>query len=127
MRTQVQSLAPISGLRIWCCCELWYRLQLGSGVLCLWHRPVATAAIGPRAWELPYAVGAALKETKRPKKKKIVTGIIYPLLEKLAICLKAILLLFNLILPANNEKFCIEIRSGLPLIAFSHTLLHGTH
>ena len=74
-------------------------------LLCLWRRPVATAVIGPQAWELPYAVGAALKETKRlkKKKKKIVTGIIYLLLQKVAICLKPILLLFNLILPANND------------------------
>ena len=29
-----RSLASLSGLRIWCCCELWCRLQtlLGSGV-----------------------------------------------------------------------------------------------
>ena len=27
----------------------------------LWCRPAAVAAIGPLAWELPYAVGAALK------------------------------------------------------------------
>ena len=34
MRLQVQSLASLSGLRIWHCCELWCRLQarLGSGV-----------------------------------------------------------------------------------------------
>ena len=25
MRTQVHSLASLSGLRIWCCRELWYR------------------------------------------------------------------------------------------------------
>ena len=33
-------------------------------LLRLWHRPAATALIRPLAWELPYAVGAALK--KRP-------------------------------------------------------------
>ena len=27
VRTHVQSLASLSGLRIWCCCELWYRMQ----------------------------------------------------------------------------------------------------
>jgi len=27
MRTQVGSLALLSGLRIWCCRELWYRSQ----------------------------------------------------------------------------------------------------
>ena len=34
MRLQVQSLALLSGSRIWCCCELWCRSQmwLGSGI-----------------------------------------------------------------------------------------------
>ena len=27
LRMQVQSPAPLSGLRIWCCLALWYRLQ----------------------------------------------------------------------------------------------------
>ena len=31
--------------------------------LWLWHRPVATALIGPLVWEPPYAMGAALKRT----------------------------------------------------------------
>ena len=31
MRTQVQPLASLSGLRIQCCGELWYRLQVGLG------------------------------------------------------------------------------------------------
>ena len=34
----------------------------------LWHRPAATAPIGPLAWEPPYATGVALK---RQKKKDI--------------------------------------------------------
>ena len=35
MRLQVQSLALLSGLRVWCRRELWCRLQmwLGSGVV----------------------------------------------------------------------------------------------
>ena len=37
-------------------------------LLWLWHRPAAVSLIGPLAWELPYATGAALKS----KKKKIV-------------------------------------------------------
>ena len=53
-RILVQFLASLSGLRIQHCCELWYR-------------PGTIAPIQPLAWELPYAVGAALK---RPKKKK---------------------------------------------------------
>ena len=40
-------------------------------MLWLWHRLVATAPIGPLAWEPPYAVGAAQEIAKRPKKKKI--------------------------------------------------------
>ena len=39
-------------------------------LLGLWHRPAATAPIGPLAWETPYAAGAALEKAKRQKKKK---------------------------------------------------------
>ena len=39
-------------------------------LLWLWCRPVAIAPIRPLAWELPYAVGAALKRQKDQKKKK---------------------------------------------------------
>jgi len=39
-------------------------------LLWLWYRPVATAPIGPLAWEPPYATGAALDKAKRPKKRK---------------------------------------------------------
>ena len=40
-------------------------------LLWLWCRPAAAALIQPLAWELPYAVGVALK---RKKKKKVKTG-----------------------------------------------------
>ena len=36
----------------------------------IWRRPVATALIGPLAWDPPYAVGAALKRQKDKRKKK---------------------------------------------------------
>ena len=39
-------------------------------LLCLWHRPAATALIRPLAWELPCAAGAAGEMAKRQKKKK---------------------------------------------------------
>jgi len=58
-------------------------------LLWLWRRLVATAPIGPLAWEPPYAAGAAQEiatttTTKRQKKKKrfgiihlvLLTGII---------------------------------------------------
>ena len=78
MRMQIQSLAVLSGLRIWHCHELQCRLQmwLRSGVavavvsiklLWLWHRLAAAARIRPLAWELPHTEGVALKR----KKKKV--------------------------------------------------------
>ena len=39
-------------------------------LLWLWSRPVATAPIGPLAWEPPYDVGAALEKAKRKKQNK---------------------------------------------------------
>ena len=39
-------------------------------LLWLWCRLAAATPIGPLAWELPYAVGVALKRKKRKKKRK---------------------------------------------------------
>ena len=63
---KIQSLALLSGLRIWCP-ELWCRR--GSDVALLWCRQAATAPVRPLAWELLYAAGAALKTKKKEKKK----------------------------------------------------------
>ena len=41
-------------VKIWCCHELWCR-------------PAAVAPIQPLAWELSYAMGAALKKKKKKK------------------------------------------------------------
>ena len=38
-------------------------------LLWLWYRPAATAPIRSRAWEPPYATGAALKKKKKKKDK----------------------------------------------------------
>ena len=47
---------------------MWFR----SGIGCrLWCRPAAIAPIGPLAWELPHAMGAALK-SKKIKNKKVI-------------------------------------------------------
>ena len=46
----------LSGLRIQCSLELWYRLA-------------ATAPIQPLAWEPPYAAGATLKSKKKGRKE----------------------------------------------------------
>ena len=70
----VQSLAWLSGLRIWHCvsCGVGRRYSSDPSLLwlwlwlCLWL--AAPAPIRPPAWEPPYATSAALK---RPKTKKI--------------------------------------------------------
>ena len=42
-------------------------MWLGSSLAWLWCRPAATALIRLLAWELPYAVGVALKSKKKKK------------------------------------------------------------
>ena len=59
----------LSGLRIWCCCELWCRV---ADTIWIWHCcgsgvGQATAPIRPLAWEPPCAVGVALKRQKTKK------------------------------------------------------------
>ena len=44
------------------------RHSLEPALLWLWCRLAATAPNGPLAWELPFAVGAALKGQKTKKK-----------------------------------------------------------
>ena len=46
-------------------CGVGHRCSSDPMWLWLWHRQIATALIGPLAWEPPYAVGAALKKKKR--------------------------------------------------------------
>ena len=71
MRMRVQSLALHSELRILHApsCSLGRGYGSDPALLWLWHRPAATAQIGPLAWELPYAAGGALKR-KRKKERK---------------------------------------------------------
>ena len=64
-------------------CGVGCRRGSDPALLWLWRRPVATAPIGPLAWEPPYAAGAAQeiattatttttdKKTKDKKNKKI--------------------------------------------------------
>ena len=65
MKTQVRSLASLSGLRIQRCCKLWYRLQtlLGSRVA------VAVAVAGSYCSNLTPSLGTSIC-WGRPKKKK---------------------------------------------------------
>ena len=65
---QVQFLASLNGLRIWCCHKLYsvgHRYGSDLALLSLWCRPVATAALQSLAWEPPHAMGAALKKKKK--------------------------------------------------------------
>ena len=48
-------------------CGVGYRYCLDLVLLWLWRRPAAVAPIGPLAWELPYAAGAAVKSKKKTK------------------------------------------------------------
>ena len=63
-----QSLALLSGLRIWHCQKysVGGRGELNHEMLWLWCRLAAIALIRPLAWEPPYATGAALEKAKRP-------------------------------------------------------------
>ena len=56
-RLWIRSPASISGLKIWRCCELWYRVA-------------AVAPIQPLGWEPAYATGAGLKSQRKRKEKK---------------------------------------------------------
>ena len=51
-------------------CGVGCRYGLELVLLRLWHRPATIALIQPLAWELPYAVGLALKKEKEKRKKQ---------------------------------------------------------
>ena len=51
-------------------CGVGCRCGSDSTLLWLWCRPVATAPIRPLVWELPYAMGGALKRPKKKERKK---------------------------------------------------------
>ena len=74
VRMWVQSLALLSGLRIWCCHKLWCRSQmqrsLDLALLWLWQKSAAAAPIQSLVWELPCAAGTAI-EREGEKKKAI--------------------------------------------------------
>ena len=51
-------------------CGVGHRPGSDPVLLWLWCRVTAAALFQPLAWDLPYAVGAALKKPKKKKKKK---------------------------------------------------------
>ena len=65
MRTQVQSLASLRGLRSWCCCELWLQTQLGS------HVAVAVVQASSYSSDSTLRLGTSICSRCGPKKQKI--------------------------------------------------------
>ena len=54
-----------------------HRHGLDPALLWLWLRPVAIAPIQPLAWELPYAVGAALKKDQKKVNEYLFFSVIF--------------------------------------------------
>ena len=58
-------------------CDVGCRRSSDPTLLWLRRRLAAIATIGPLAWEPPYAMGAAVENAKRQKKKKIPYRIFF--------------------------------------------------
>ena len=67
-RTRVWSVGRGSSIAL--SCGIGHRCGSDPLLLWLWHRPATTAPIWPLAWDLPCAVGAALKSKKKKRKRK---------------------------------------------------------
>ena len=59
-------------------CGVVHRCYSDPGLLWLWRRAVATALIGPLAWEPPYAADAALKRQKDEHREKQIWWFLCP-------------------------------------------------
>ena len=55
-------------------CAVDQRYGSDPALLWLWSRSAATAPIRPLAWELPYAMGAALKRQKKNAMHNLALG-----------------------------------------------------
>ena len=66
MRTQIQSLASLSGWGSSVAMSYGIGCRHGLDLVLLWlrYRPVAAAAVQPLVWEPPHAMGVALKRQK---------------------------------------------------------------
>ena len=52
-------------------CGVGHRRSSDLALLWLWCRPATITLIQPLSWEPPYAMGAALKKTKKKKKRML--------------------------------------------------------
>ena len=66
MRMWVWSMASLSGLKLWCCHELWCRLKRQLGP----HAAVAVAQAGSYSSDLTLSLGTSICHRRSPKKKK---------------------------------------------------------
>ena len=57
-------------------CGVVCRYSLDPTLLWVWQRPAGTVPIQPLAWELPYAMGEALKRKKKKYMKRNQTKIL---------------------------------------------------
>ena len=80
-------------------CGIGRRCGLDLALLWLWRRPVATAWIRPLAWELPYAMGAALKRKEKNTKSCEFFTNYFLIFFFFVFCLLLLLLLFFGLLP----------------------------
>ena len=66
-----EDVSLIPGLAQWVAVSCGVGRRHGSdlALLCLWRKSAATASIQPLAWELPFAMGVALKKKKREREK----------------------------------------------------------
>ena len=83
MRTQVRSLVLLSGLRIQCCCELWYRLQTWFGS----HVAVAVVQAGRYSSNSIPSLGTSICHrcgTKKIKRKSL--GLTYIHISYIYVC-----------------------------------------
>ena len=55
-------------------CGVGHRRSSDPALLWLWGRPEGTALIQPLVWEIPYAIGMAIKKTHTQKFLRIILG-----------------------------------------------------
>ena len=57
-------------------CGVGRRWGSDLALLCLWRRPAAAAPIPPLAWELPHAMGTALKRQQQQHKELLGVPVV---------------------------------------------------
>ena len=72
-------------------CGVGHRYALDPAFLWLWCRLATVAPTGPLVWELPYAMGVALKSRKKERKKeKKRVALLFPRAWGLHSCIRVL-------------------------------------